>query len=185
MESGVRSMELKETLLSGETVFSGRLLDVRRDRIRLANGSESIREVVRHPGGVTVLPVFDDGTVLLVRQFRYPIGEALLEAPAGKLEPGEEPEAAALRELSEETGLIPGSLTPMGAILPSPGFCDEKLSLFLARDLRQADAHPDEDELLELVRMPLSELLDQIMDGSQYDAKTVAAALKAARLMGL
>lgn len=171
-------MELYEKTVFSEEKFKGVIVDVRLDRIELPNGRPATREVVSHPGGVAILPLHDDGTVTVVRQFRYPFGRAVDEVPAGKLEPGEDHRLAGERELSEETGLSAGSLTYLGALLLSPGYADEVLHLYLARDLTQGERHPDEDEFLELRRAPFDELVAQAMDGTLQDAKTVAALLK-------
>ena len=171
-------MELTEHTISSETIFEGKIITVQRDMARLPDGKSASREVVRHPGGVTVLT--------LVRQYRYPLGQELLELPAGKLERnGEDHRSAAIRELGEETGLEAGELTYLGYMVSSPGFCDEKLHLYLARDLVQKQQHLDEDEFLNVVTMPFEELTRQVMEGTVIDAKTVAAVLKTKVLLGL
>lgn len=177
--------ELLEERVEGRTLYTGRILELQVDQARLPNGALATREVVRHPGGVAVLPLMDDGTVVLVRQFRYPFGQVLLEVPAGKLEKGEDHYPAAMRELSEETGLEAGALTYLGSALASPGFCDEELHLYLGRHLTQKEMHPDEDEFLHVVRMPFQEAVEQVMSGAIRDAKTVAAVLKTKVLLGL
>lgn len=172
-------MELAEKKVTSEVVFQGRILTVLRDTAELPNGQTAEREVVRHPGGVAVLPLDEDGNVLLVRQFRYPFGRVLLEIPAGKLDRGEEPLHAAARELEEETGVQAEELISLGSIYVSPGFCDEELHLYLARGLKQGESHPDEDEFLAPEKVPFDELTEQIMSGAVHDGKTVAAVLKA------
>ena len=177
-------MELTEKTLSSQTIFDGKILHIRRDIVALPNGKEAFREVADHPGGVCVLAIDDDGCALLVSQFRYPYGAVLRELPAGKLEYGEAPEPAALRELREETGAVPGRFLPLGQLYPSPGYCGEIIHLFLARDLRFGETDPDEDEFLHLERIPFDTLVEQVLDGTVKDAKTVAAVLKA-KLLGL
>ncbi len=172
-------MDLTEKTLTSDTLFEGRIVTLQRDTVELPNGHTSVREVCRHPQGVCVLPLRADGTVSLVRQYRYPMGRTLLELPAGKLDMGpEELEAAARRELGEETGLEAGEMIYLGKIYASPGFCDEVLHMYLARDLRQSAAHPDEDEFLDVEYMSLDELTDKVMADEISDAKTVAAVLK-------
>lgn len=171
-------MDLTERTVEHTTPYHGVIIDVDLDRAELPNGRVAAREVARHPGGVAALPLNDDGTVTVVRQYRYPVGRVLTEIPAGKLERGEEPRAAMLRELHEEIGAQAGELIGLGTIYPSPGFCQEELHLYLARDLVYGDCDPDEDEFLELVRVPFDELLERVMDGSIRDGKTVAAVLK-------
>lgn len=158
--------------------YRGVIVDVDVDMVRLSNDAVTVREVVSHPGGVCVAAVDEDNNVTMVRQFRYPLQAELLELPAGKLEPGEEPFSAAVRELEEETGLNAEKWTDLGFIYTSPGFSTEKLYLYLARNLRQGAAHPDENELLKVEKYPLSELLVQVMDGRLSDGKTVAGLLK-------
>lgn len=172
-------MELKEKTLSSKLVYDGRLLKVYYDTVELVDGNTSWREVIRHPGAVVVVPIDGDGNVHLVRQFRYPYGRAVLEVPAGKLEPGEDPFAAAQRELSEEVGAQAASWTAMGQILPTPGFCDELQRVYLAQGLTFGAIHPDEDEFLEHVVMPFEEAVAMAVDGRLEDSKTVAAILRA------
>ena len=175
-------MDLTEKTLSSEKIYDGAIIHVRRDRVLLPNGHTSTREIVEHPGGVGILALEADGTVLLVRQYRYAFGRTLLEIPAGKREPGEEPFVTARRELREETGAIAESWTPLGSLIASPGCYDEVLYLYLARGLHYGETHPDDDEFLSLERMPLAELVERCMSGEITDAKTVCAALKAKNL---
>lgn len=178
-------MEFEEKTVSSRPVFKGVIVDLRVDHVRLPNGRSAKREVVSHPGGVCVVPYHDDGTVTVVRQFRYPIGRVITELPAGKLERGEDHRLAGIRELEEETGLTADSFEYMGGLLSSPGFSDEVLHLYLARGLHQGPCRPDPDEFLELQRVPFQELLEQAMDGRLQDAKTVAGLLKTKVLLGL
>ena len=178
-------MKLFEKTLTSETKFEGRIIKVLRDTVELENGKTSAREVVCHNGGVCVAALTEQNEVLLVRQFRYPYKEVLLELPAGKLDEGEDHRVAAARELSEETGLEAGELTYLGCILASPGFCTEKLHMYLARDLSRAQSHPDDDEFLNVVTMPFEELFQKVMDGTLEDAKTVATVLKTKVLLNL
>lgn len=176
-------MELTEKTLETRRAFDGRLLHLDVDTVRLPNGEQAVREVVRHPGGVCVLPLHDDGTVSVVEQFRYPYKEVVTELPAGKLEPGEDPDDAIRRELSEEAGLTAGEWHAMGVFYPTPGYTDEVLRLYFARQLSQGDCHPDDDEFLAPKRVPLRELVDQVMDGTLKDGKTIALVLKVQRFL--
>ena len=177
-------MELKEEMVSQQTVYEGIIVNVRRDKARLLDGRIANREVVEHPGGVAILPLFDDGTVSLVRQFRYPFQEVVAELPAGKLERGEDHRLAALRELEEEVGASCGRLTYLGCLYSSPGFSSEVLHMYLAQELTEGACHPDEDEFLSVERIPFSALVEQVRQGEIKDAKTVALVLKA-KLLGL
>lgn len=177
-------MELVEKTLSSQTVFKGKIITVKVDEALLPNGAQASREVVEHPGGVCILALREDGTVPLVRQFRYPLGDVLLELPAGKLEYGEEPRPAAIRELGEEVGLEPGRLTDLGFIYVSPGFCKEKLHMYLARDVKEVPVHPDEDEFLDIVSLSFERLVEMVMSGEITDGKTVATVLKTKALLG-
>lgn len=178
-------MKLTERKVSSKTIFEGHILKVTLDQAELPNGRLAEREVVEHPGGVAVLALEEDRTTYLVKQFRYPIQQLLLELPAGKLDGPEDHLLAAKRELSEETGLEAEEWTYLGSILVSPGFCTERLHMYLARGLSHQKQHLDEDEFLNVVPIPFDQLIAQIMDGTQDDAKTVAAALKAKNLLGL
>ena len=176
-------MDFTEKTLRRINGYEGIIVRVNVDRIQLADGREALREVVEHPGGVCVLPIDGEGRAWCVRQFRYPARRHFLEAPAGKLEPGEEPRSAALRELREETGFIPGRLLELGEFHTSPGYNTEKLHLFLALELTRGEAQPDPGELLELVPLPFAELTDMVMRNELPDAKTAMAVLKADRLL--
>ncbi len=169
--------------LKGELRFAGKLVTVEVHRVRLGNGQEAVREVVRHPGAVVILPVMPDGTIVFVRQFRFAVGEALWELPAGTLHPEENPFACAQRELAEETGFC-GELVPLGEFYSAPGFCNEKLHCFLARRLEAGETMWDEDEELELATFTPKELASAIKKGHIRDAKTLAC-LFLAQLAGL
>jgi ADP-ribose pyrophosphatase len=177
--------DLTETMLRREDKFQGKIVSVHVDEVRLPNGHTSLREVVEHNGGVAVLALDEENRVLVVTQFRYVFGKHLLEIPAGKLDPGEDPAVGALRELKEETGAVPDVFLPMGAILPSPGCYSERLYLFLARGLRMEDQQLDPDEFLHVERIPFDEMVHRCMTGEIEDGKTVAAVLKAKVLLNL
>jgi ADP-ribose pyrophosphatase len=168
-------MDYTEKKLRRVNRYEGIIVNVELDQIELPGGNKAFREVVKHPGGVCILPVDSDGNAWCVRQYRYVHGQHLLEMPAGKLEWGEEPGACAVRELSEETGFTAGRLIPLGAILTSPGFSSETLYLYLALDLQAGEAHPDENEFLDVLKVPFAQLVEQVMDGSLTDGKTVTA----------
>ena len=142
-------MELNEKTLASEQVFDGRLLKVFRDEIERSDGGRSVREFVHHPGGVAAVALDGDGNIYLERQFRYPYHKVVIEIPAGKLEPGEDPFDAIRRELREEIGAAAARWDPLGYIMPSVGYTDELLYLYLARDLTFGERHLDEDECLE------------------------------------
>lgn len=172
-------MDLFERKLQENPVFSGRIIHVHVDTVELPNGNTSTREVVNHPGGVGILALDEEDRVLTVTQYRYPYGKTLLEIPAGKLERGEDPYEAALRELREETGAIAEKLTPLGEIYPTPGYCDEIIRIYFARDLSWGDTDPDEDEFLQIQRIPLDQLAEDVLSGQIRDAKTAIAVMKA------
>lgn len=172
-------MEYFEKQISSKTVYKGYIVNVRSDTAELHNGAIVLREVVEHPGGVAIVPVNSEGQVLTVRQFRYPMGESLLEIPAGKLECGEDPLDCAVRELSEETGCTAGKMEYLGPIYPSPGFSREILHIFLATDLIGGEMHLDENEFLSVETHTFEELSGMIMAGELRDAKSIAGILKA------
>ena len=172
-------MKFFEKQIKTKTVYEGLIVNVRSDVAEIQNGKRVPREVVEHPGGVGIVPVTDDKKVLMVRQFRYPMEEELLEIPAGKLGKGEAPIDCAVRELSEETGCTAGRIVDLGAIYPSPGFCKETLYLYLALDLQQGEMHLDEDELLSVEAVEIDKLIDLIMANELPDAKSVIGILKA------
>ena len=176
-------MVLQESVLHTETIYEGRVVNLYLETVCLPNGAEAVREVIRHGGAVAIVPLHDDGQITLVRQFRLPAGTALLEIPAGTLEPGEDPQDCAIRELQEEAGLYPGRLTRIGGIFLAPGYSSEYIHLFVATDLRLSTLHGDDDEFLEVVRMPFGEVLELIDRGEMEDAKTITAVLRTARLI--
>lgn len=175
----MRDEQMVEKKIDSETMFKGRVLEVRKDRVALPNGNESTREYAVHKGAVCVLPLTAEGDVILVRQYRYAMERVFLEVPAGKLDyVGEIPHEAALRELREETGARCKSLTPLGVLVTSPAILTEKIWMYLAEELDFGETDPDEDEMLDIVKMPLWELVDQVMEGKIEDAKTQTIALK-------
>ena len=174
--------ELPKTI-SSQKVFDGRVFNVTVDTVREGELTYQ-REVVHHGGSAVIVPVFDDGTVALVRQYRHPVVRYLLEAPAGTLADGERPETGAERELQEELGLIAGSMEKLSEFFVSPGFCEEKMWVYLATELIQGQQRLEEDELLEVVRLPISEALEMITSGEIQDAKTIIGLMLAAPRIG-
>ncbi len=166
-------MDLKETRLDGDVVFDGRFLKVTRDRITLPDGAETYREFIRHPGAVVILPLFDDGSVLLERQFRYPLDKVFIEYPAGKIDPGEDHLECAKRELQEETGFTADRWDFICTIHNAIAYSDEHLELYLARGLTAGPARLDEGEFLETFRATVPELLEMVKTGQITDVKTV------------
>lgn len=171
-------MYQNETTIEKQTVFEGRIVTVRTDKAKLDDGTVVGRELVIHSGGVCVVPLTDDNEIIMVRQFRYAFGEPLTEVPAGKLEPGEDHRSAALRELSEETGASCGRFDYLGVCYPSVAYLTEKIHIYLARDLVFGKAHLDEGEFLDVVKIPLDEAVQMVMDGRLPDAKTQIAVMK-------
>jgi len=169
--------------IDSKKVFSGRVFNVSVDTVREADRTY-IREVVHHPGSAVILPAFDDGTIALVRQYRHPAVKYLLELPAGTLNEREPPEVGAARELEEELGLVAGNLEKLSEFFVSPGFCEEKMWLYLATDLKQTAQRLDEDELIEIVRLPIDRALQMISDGEIEDAKTIIGLMLAAPRLG-
>jgi hydrolase, NUDIX family len=172
-------MEFKEKTLDSQMMYDGRIIKVYKDNVELADGKKSFREVVRHSGGVVILAFKDEDTILLVKQYRYPIGETVLELPAGKLEKGEDPFEAAKRELEEETGYCANKWTDLGYINTSPGFSDEKLYLYLAQDLEYTHCHPDEGEIIQAFEYKYDDVLKMIDNGEINDAKTICGLMRA------
>jgi ADP-ribose pyrophosphatase len=169
--------DLTEHRVSGELVYDGTLLKVHRDVVKLPDGSEGTREFIRHPGAVAILPLFDDGRILLERQFRYPHGREFIELPAGKLEPGEPHLETAKRELLEETGYAAERWKRLGVIHTAIAYTDEAIELFLAEKLSLTARKLDAGEFLETLIVPFAEAMTMIRDGRITDAKTVTGLL--------
>jgi ADP-ribose pyrophosphatase len=169
--------DLTEHRLSTEQVFDGALLKVHRDRVRLPDGSTGGREYIRHPGAVAIVPLFDDGRVLLERQFRYPHGREFIEIPAGKLDPGEPHLDTAKRELLEETGYLAQEWTRLGVIHTAIAYTDEAIDIFIARKLSKSERKLDDGEFLEIFTAPFDEAIAMVRDGRITDAKSVAGLL--------
>jgi len=175
---------LFEQQIASEPVYDGRILHVTRDTVRLENGDEATREVIHHPGGACVVPLTENGTVLMVKQFRYPHAEETLELPAGKLEYGEHPLTCAVRELREEAGATADQLESLGCLYPTPAYDNEVIYMYLARHIERSSGQDlDEDEFLDLVELPLGEAVQMVMDNRIRDAKTQIALLKTALLL--
>ena len=160
-------------------VFTGRIFTVTVESITLPRGESLEAEIIRHPGSVVLIPVTDNGDIVLVRQYRHAIGRAAWELPAGSLKPGEDPKAAAIRECHEEIGLIPATVEPLGALFPTPGYCDEEMTFFRATGLREPSANDpaakqDEDEDIEVQRFSVDTIRKMVASGEIIDLKTVA-----------
>ena len=168
-----------EKTLSSKEIFDGKVIRVCHDSVELENGETALREVVYHNGGVCVLPLTDSGEVIFVKQFRYPYKEEVLELPAGKLNLGEDPFESAVRELKEETGAEAKNYTPLGRLYPSPGYCGEIITMYLAQDLSFGEQSLDDDEFLDTVRIPFEKAVEMVLAGKIPDAKTQTAILKA------
>ena len=171
---------LREIKVSSEEIFDGYILHVFKDMIELPNGKSASREVIRHVGAVAVVPVAEDGKVIVERQFRYPLDCVITEIPAGKLDGKEEDRlSAAKRELEEETGITATEWIDLGDYHPAAAYCDELITIYLARGLTQGERHLDEDEFLNIEEVPLDELVQEVMAGKITDGKTQVGILKA------
>ncbi len=177
------NLDIREETVFKNTIFKGKILNLRVDIAGLPNGKEAVREVVEHSGGVTVAALNDDMELIFVRQFRYPYMKEMLELPAGKLEKGEDPLEAGKRELREEGGVIAGQYINLGELYPSPGYTNEVIYLYAARDLTATSQDLDEDEFLNVEYIPLSKAVDMVLNNEIKDAKTQAAILKLSMLM--
>jgi ADP-ribose pyrophosphatase len=164
--------------------MAGFRVEVSRERVTLPNGRELWLDIVHHPGAAAVVPITDDGEVVLIRQYRHAVGGTILEVPAGKLDRGEAPELCAARELAEEAGYRAGRLVALGRIWTTPGFTDEVIHLFAAFDLARVESRPEDDEVIEVMRIPLDDALELIWSGELRDAKSALALLHAARHVG-
>lgn len=168
---------LREKTVDSEQIYEGKVVSLKVDEVQLPDGARSRREIVVHRGAVAAVPLTEDGHVIMVRQWRHPAGEALLEIPAGTLEEGEKPEATLQRELAEEIGQTAGEIEHLSDIYTAPGYSTEVIGLYLATDLEPTDGEADEDENIEIVQMPLDEALRMCRAGELRDAKSVAALL--------
>jgi len=164
---------MEEKLLASKRIYEGRLVNLRQDAVVLSSGRETVREVVEHPNCVAIVAINSEDNVVMVRQFRKPVEGVLLEIPAGVIEPGEEPQECALRELEEETGYMAGKMERIGGFYSSPGYSTEFLYLFLATDLQKGSTHPDEDEIIEVVSIPWEQIPGLIAKGEVCDAKSI------------
>lgn len=183
-ETEKQAAHLQEKQIRSEEIYHGKILHITRDTVLLENGTEALREVVHHPGGACVVPLTANGEVLMVRQFRYPHLAETLEVPAGKLEYGEDPLECAVRELKEEAGCTAEALEPLGWLFPTPAYDKEVIYMYLARHLHENKGQSlDEDEFLDVERIPLKKAVEMVMNNEIFDAKTQIALLKTARLL--
>ncbi len=175
-------MDLTEKTVEKKYIYKGRIINLRSDTAELPNGKQALREVVEHPGGVTVAALTDENELMFVRQFRYPYSEVILEIPAGKLEKGEDPFEAGKRELREETGAVAENYIDIGKFYPTPGYCGEIIHMYAATGLTFTSLDLDEDEFLAPERIPLEKAVQMVLDNEIRDGKTQAAVLKVAEL---
>ena len=169
---------LREVPFAKENIYNGRILHVEKWKVTCPNGRKAAREIVVHKGAAAVVPVFENGDTLLVRQHRVAVDRVTLEIPAGKLTPGEDPLECGKRELQEETGAAAARYEFLGKLYPSPGYCGEIIYMYMATGLTYGEMNPDEDEFLEVERIPLEKAAAMVLDGTITDAKTQAAVLK-------
>ena len=177
-------MHLFEKTVSSELIFDGKIITVKKDKAELENGDVVTRELVVHPGGVCIVPVTDEGEILMVKQFRYPFQEALIELPAGKLEFGEDHREAGLRELREETGAVCEKFEYLGVCYPSVAYLTEKIHMYMATGLSFEQQDLDDDEFLDVLKIKLEDAVEMVMNNEIPDSKTQCAILKAARILG-
>lgn len=178
--------DLIEKKIASEDVYDGCLLHVKRDVVKLPNGKEAVREWIKHPGASAVTPILPNGDIIMVRQYRYPVGRVTLEIPAGKLDfVGEDPTSCAVRELEEETGYRAERLEKLTTVATTVGFSDEYIHLYMAEGLISGKQHTDEDEFLNVVRIPLQEAVEMVQDGRIVDAKTITSILLVAQKKGV
>ncbi len=176
-------MDYTEKTIATREIYNGRIIHITEDTVVLPDGKKAGRELVLHSGGVGVLALDEDKNVLMVEQYRKPYDEMVLEIPAGKLEPEEDPQLAGLRELREETGYKANKITYLGKCYPTPGYCSEVINLYFAEELEYVGQNLDEGEFLSVEKISLNRLLDMIMENEIYDAKTIVAALKTERIL--
>ncbi len=177
-------MVVPEKTKKSTEVFNGHIMKVYKDEVLLGE-KEAFREVVRHKGATAILAVDKNGEAFFVEQFRYPVNAPLFEVPAGKIDPGEIPLECARRELMEECGVFAEKWTELGPMFSSPGFCDEVIHLFLAENLSKSNPNPDEDEFLDIIKLPLSEVLERVRRGEIPDAKTQILVLRVCDILGV
>ena len=173
-------------LVRSERFYQGRIINLVVDHVRYKSGNEGVREVVEHPGGGVVLALFDNDDILLVRQYRYPIGDNVIELPAGKLDAGEDPQKCAERELREETGYVANRWTKLTTIMTTPGFCNERLHIYMAQDLSQSpqgQSLEEGEQTIKVLRVPLVESLAMIERGEIVDGKTIAGIFLGERML--
>lgn len=176
-------MHLFEEMISSETLYNGRVIDLKKDTVLLENGTSATREVVVHSGGVCVIPVMENNDLLFVKQFRYPFSEVLLELPAGKLNKGEDHYECGKRELLEETGAVPDEYTYLGLVYPTTAYLTEKIYLYIAKGLHFSEQKLDDDEFLDVVSIPLEKAFEMVMNDEIRDSKTQIGILKSYYLL--
>ena len=176
-------MDFTEKTVGSEFIFDGKVVHLYKDEVSLPNGKTSFREYVKHNGAVCIVPITENGEIILESQYRYAVRQELIEIPAGKLDtPDEDPHAAALRELKEETGAVPDELTYLGDYYGSPAIMGERIYMFMAKGLKFGERHLDDDEFLDVFTMPLDEAVKQVLDGKITDGKTQVGILRAAMM---